>query len=655
MDYNDFPSTIQTIEGSAFNNCAKLRSIDVSNLRSLGTYAFKDCTSLIAVYGFQNCSVKEIPEEAFYNSGLRSNVVMPSVEKVGKNAFYGCGSITNLHLPKAAVLGESCFEEFTSLRSITLSEDIAVLPSFAFYNCKSLYKKGGFSIPVKTEEIGKKCFYGCDEFTYILVPSNVKSIGDHALGFKKYGSDGNQPTVTTFYCYPKSLAVTQAYAKDCGWGQKVQVLDCIHTYNGVTTTPPTCTAKGVMTYTCTKCLVSYTEDIKALGHDCSKVSVTSEPTCTKKGVEKHACTRCSYYYNTDIAAKGHNFAGVKRKVVTYSTPAHEGQYKLYCSECGGSEDGGIQNHTTNKTNQRLFGTSRYETGIAVADQLKAENGGKAFEKIIICDGRGFADALSASYLASVLDAPILLVANGKDTAVIDYIKNNSTKGAAVYVIGGEAAVSPDIYNKIKAVRSSTERVAGANRYETSQKVVILGAMWAQVLNKSIGTDLIIADGNNFADALSASATGQPILLVNGKAGKALTEEQKSIVKAYADEKLGVVIAGGTGAVNAALEADIATVKKPTRLAGDNRYQTSVRIAEYFFKSPAALTIATGAAFPDGLCGGPLGRKTNCPLILTAKTKGADANAYAKSKKATTAWILGGTAVVSDADVSEIIK
>ena len=366
-------------------------------------------------------------------------------------------------------------------------------------------------------------------------------------------------------------------------------------------------------------------------------------------------SRCSASYNVDIEPTGHNFKGVKRKVVTYSTPAHEGQYKLYCSECGGSEEGGIQDGTTNKTNSRLFGTSRYETGIAVADQLKAENGGKAFEKIIVCDGRGFADALSASYLASVLDAPILLVANGKDTAVIDYIKNNSTKGAAVYVIGGEAAVSPDIYNKIKAVRSSTERVAGANRYETSQKVVILGAMWAQVLNKSIGTDLIIADGNNFADALSASATGQPILLVNGKAGKALTEEQKSIVKAYADEKLGVIIAGGTGAVNAALEADIATVKKPTRLAGDNRYQTSVRIAEYFFKSPAALTIATGAAFPDGLCGGPLGRKTNCPLILTAKSKGADANAYAKSKKATTAWILGGTAVVSDADVSEIIK
>lgn len=654
MDYNDFPSTIQTIEGSAFNNCAKLRSIDVSNLRSLGTYAFEDCTSLTAVYGFQNCSVREIPEEAFYNSGLRGNVVMPSVEKVGKNAFYGCESITNLHLPKAAVLGESCFEECTSLKSITLSEDIAVLPNFAFYNCKSLGADGGFSIPAKVTKIGEKCFYGCLNFTYIVVPSLVKEIGSYALGIKKNGGY-NQRIVNTIYCYPQSQKVTEKYVDDTGLWQKAETITCIHTYNGVTTTPPTCTAKGVMTYTCTKCLVSYKSDINALGHDCSKVSVTSEPTCTKKGVEKHACTRCSYYYNTDIAAKGHNFAGVKRKVVTYSTPAHEGQYKLYCSECGGSEDGGIQNHTTNKTNQRLFGTSRYETGIAVADQLKAENGGKAFEKIIVCDGRGFADALSASYLASVLDAPILLVANGKDTAVIDYISKNSAKDANVYVIGGEGAVSADIFSKLTAVRQNTERIAGTNRYETSLKVVYVGQWWATKLKKPFGTDLIIADGNTFADALSASATGQPILLVNGKAGKELTEGQRALVKSLAKEKLGVIIAGGTGAVNAALEADIATVKKPTRLAGDNRYQTSVRIAEYFFKSPAALTIATGAAFPDGLCGGPLGRKTNCPLILTAKSKGADANAYAKSKKTTTAWILGGTAVVSDADVSEIIK
>ena len=654
MDYNDFPSTIQTIEGSAFNNCAKLRSIDVSNLRSLGTYAFKNCTSLIAVYGFQNCSVKEIPEEAFYNSGLRGNVVMPSVEKVGKNAFYGCGSITNLHLPKAAVLGESCFEECTSLRSITLSEDIAVLPNFAFYNCKSLGADGGFSIPAKVTKIGEKCFYGCLNFTYIVVPSLVKEIGSYALGIKKNGGY-NQRIVNTIYCYPQSQQVTEKYVDDTGLWQKVETITCVHTYNGVITTQPTCTKKGVMTYTCSKCMLSYTSDIAALGHNYSKITRISEPTCTKTGVEKHSCSRCSASFNVDIAATGHDFKGVRRKIVTNATPAHDGQSKYICTKCKGAEEGGEKFSTIAKTNERLAGTSRYETGIAVADQLKAENGGKAFENILVCNGRDFPDALSASYLAAVLDAPILLIAKGKDTAVIDYISKNSAKDANVYVIGGDGAVSADIFSKLTAVRQNTERIAGTNRYETSLKVVYVGQWWATKLKKPFGTDLIIADGNNFADALSASATGQPILLVNGKAGKELTEGQRALVKSLAKENLGVVITGGTGAVNAKLEADIAAVKKPTRLAGSDRYDTSVKIAEYFFKSPAALTIAFGGTFPDGLCGGPLGHKTNCPLILTAKSKEASANAYAKSKKATTAWILGGTAVVSDDNISRIFK
>lgn len=614
MDYNDFPSTIKTIEGSAFNDCKLLRSIDVSNLSSLGTYAFKNCTSLTALYGFQNCSVKEIPKEAFNNSGLRGNVVMPSVEKVAEKAFYGCTSITNLHLPKVTTLGESCFEECTGLEDITLSEDITELPDFAFYNCKNLYIKGGFSIPAKTEKIGEKCFYGCDNFTYIVVPSKVQSIGSYALGIRKDGKY-YQRIVDTIYCYPQSQTVTQKYVDDTGLWQKVEVVTCVHSYNGVTTKKPTCTQKGEMTYTCTKCLLSYKEDIKALNHD---------------------------------------FTGVRRKTVTYATPAHDGQYKMYCSKCGGSEEGGIQYGTIYKANERLYGSTRYDTGIAIANQLKVERGGKAFDYFVVCDGRGFADALSASYLATILDAPILLVAPNNETAVINYIKNNGSASSQIMVIGGESAISADIFNKLKAVRSNTTRLAGADRYETSRLVVTAGAMWAQYLKKSLGSSLIIADGNSYADALSSSATGQPIMLVNGKTAKNLTEIEKQLAQAFVDEKLDIVITGGTAAVNNKLEADLAKIGNVTRLAGANRYETSVKVAEHFFKSPSAVTVAYALNFPDGLCGGPLGKATNCPLILTSSGNGAYAKKYAQKSSITTAWILGGTAVVSDAAVKEVL-
>ena len=43
------------------------------------------------------------------------------------------------------------------------------------------------------------------------------------------------------------------------------------------------------------------------------------------------------------------------------------------------------------------------------------------------------------------------------------------------------------------------------------------------------------------------------------------------------------------------------------------------------------------------------------MILTAKGKTSSANAYAKSKSVSTAWILGGTAAVSDDDVTNVLK
>lgn len=53
---------------------------------------------------------------------------------------------------------------------------------------------------------------------------------------------------------------------------------CKHEYKAVNTKEPTCTEKGIITYTCSLCGNSYTETVKALGHDWQKVeTVSSEP------------------------------------------------------------------------------------------------------------------------------------------------------------------------------------------------------------------------------------------------------------------------------------------------------------------------------------------------------------------------------------------
>ena len=62
---------------------------------------------------------------------------------------------------------------------------------------------------------------------------------------------------------------------------------------GEDTTPPTCTAKGVRTYTCTRtgCGETRTEDIEARGHNWGEWVVTKAATKTEAGSQKRECRR----------------------------------------------------------------------------------------------------------------------------------------------------------------------------------------------------------------------------------------------------------------------------------------------------------------------------------------------------------------------------
>ena len=59
-------------------------------------------------------------------------------------------------------------------------------------------------------------------------------------------------------------------------------------------TDPTCEAPGSVTYTCTECGDSYTEEIPATGHRFSRWFVTEAPTHTKEGSRCRLCLTCNY-------------------------------------------------------------------------------------------------------------------------------------------------------------------------------------------------------------------------------------------------------------------------------------------------------------------------------------------------------------------------
>ena len=296
---------------------------------------------------------------------------------------------------------------------------------------------------------------------------------------------------------------------------------------------------------------------------------------------------------------------------------------------------------------RVSGDTRYDTMASLAGRGNWAVGGS----VILASGANYPDALAASSLAGGLDAPILLT----DPSVLSDAAKSRLESfcpSRVFIVGGSAAVSPDVERQVKELLGSgcaVFRVAGQTRYETS--------LVAAEINPKSSDTVIVATGGNYADALSVSpyafASGSPVVLCDKSSG--LTAGAMDAIRSKAYSK--AVIVGGAAAVPASVESQLrsAGVKNITRLSGVTRYETSTKIADFELKSGLGFTmdgvlLATGKNFPDALSAGPLAGRSRSPLLLV--DPGASyASSYLSRYKGTvrSATVVGGAAAVPERD------
>ena len=325
------------------------------------------------------------------------------------------------------------------------------------------------------------------------------------------------------------------------------------------------------------------------------------------------------------------------------------------------------NVTYRKNVNRLAGADRFETSILAAERLRYELGDSNFNNIIVASGAAFPDALSGSALAAVKDAPILLTAAGKaEDNVIDYIVSHISTSGTVYILGGTGAVSESFEEKLtqkadeyfkdsdlRAIDSENihiKRLAGATRFETNL-AILEEADYDD-------TPVLVARADQFADALSASATGLPILLV----GKSLDDAQKEYLSSLS-EGMPIFVVGGTGAVSEDIEKALEEYGTVKRIAGQNRYETSVELASLTDRYSGQYVFAYGENFPDGLSAGPLAYFMGAPLILTqnsAKAYGCfrdylDEDRTSEEFAVDNAVVLGGETLIGDASLYEMFR
>lgn len=281
---------------------------------------------------------------------------------------------------------------------------------------------------------------------------------------------------------------------------------------------------------------------------------------------------------------------------------------------GGITPGVYADTTTNKTEvERIGGADRTETSLKVLEKL----GG--VKKTYLVNGYQFSDALSIAPVAAANNEGIVLATKGSVDASLSKQGINE-----VTLVGGENSISSSV-EKSLASKFKTKRIAGTDRYKTSEMIV------ESTGKKEVG----VATGKDFPDALSSGAflakKNLPLLLVNGKTQTSLPQGLK-----------GLYTFGGKSSV----ANDFGK-----RIAGANRYETSEKIAEELGKSDVVV-LASGTNFADALAAAPLAKKMNAPIVLVKKDSLSE-NAKKLVKEAKKVYVIGGENTISNKLVDEI--
>ena len=220
--------SVKMIPDLAFSECSNLSGelFIPNSVQSIGFCAFRDCSGLTGTLSLP-LSLKRIGDCAFYNcSGLTGELVIhDSISYVGYWSFYNCTGLTSLTIGKSvdtinhsaflACTGlssviynaDSCtymgyrsscgtsqnvtscpvFQDCANLTTLTIGENVKMIPSYAFAGCSALVS---VTIPRFVKQIGGGAFSGCENLN--TVTFNADSCG----GFEFFSNLTNLTSIT---------------------------------------------------------------------------------------------------------------------------------------------------------------------------------------------------------------------------------------------------------------------------------------------------------------------------------------------------------------------------------------------------------------------------------------------------------------------------
>ena len=267
-------------------------------------------------------------------------------------------------------------------------------------------------------------------------------------------------------------------------------------------------------------------------------------------------------------------------------------------------------------------------------------------------------------------------ANGYYKFTVTYKKVTGDKQSEVYKT---ITVRSTNENELKSLHKLLQKgtfnvgiVAGANRYETAVNVSkAAGTVLADAADTNKTNNIVLVNGEALVDGLAAApyaatvnGTGKqaaPILLSQVDSLPAATKdylkELSSEIAAKNLNKVTVTLIGGHAVLSDEVVSELEDMGfSVKRIGGDNREETSVKVAE---KMPASTTtfVVGGNGEADAMSISAVAADKKAPIIVSkTNTISSDALSYLEDEASTdTVRIIGGESVFSKESEEKVNK
>ena len=248
---------------------------------NVGAWAFNGCKNIVSVD--LPSSISTIDESAFYGCGIKKIEIPYGVTSIGYRSFLGCRQLTTIELPESVcTIMDSAFESCSSLERVVIPDSVINMGDYAFQGCTALSE---VSLGSGLSTIGYSVFKNCTNLTTINIPSNCKQVDNFAFAgcsnlsqvyiYNKGCSIDQDAIPITAAIYGFTGSTAEDFATQYGYNFVSIDMPCEHEYS------------NDCDNSCNKC-----GEIRDAAHSFGGWTVEREATCSQTGLQIRTCSVC---------------------------------------------------------------------------------------------------------------------------------------------------------------------------------------------------------------------------------------------------------------------------------------------------------------------------------------------------------------------------